>query len=140
MYAWFMSARALAALCYTTLALILSCKGQPGPPERETASELRPVGVPKPLHGLEPDLLRNLASFCWQDYPASLCTSSSGSSAMRPAASHTKPTGEGACNSPLRVLFSLPPSSRPRTRSKRERPPPKRVHHPTEGDPILAHF
>ncbi len=67
---WLLLLLALAALAYTVVAIVAVRAFARAPSPPVAASE--PVTLLKPLHGAEPRLAENLASFLDQDWPAPL--------------------------------------------------------------------
>jgi ceramide glucosyltransferase len=65
---WFLAALALAGSVYTVLAAVFV--GRYAPRRRRAVPAPQAVTVLKPLHGAEPHLEDNLATFFAQDYPA----------------------------------------------------------------------
>src|SRR5437016_14116121 len=59
----------LTSSVYLAMVLLAAQRFRRQPPARELASFLPPVTLLKPLHGMEPQLRRDLESFFQQDYP-----------------------------------------------------------------------
>ena len=70
LWAWVVtSAAAIAGCVYLVVAMIAVGRFARRPSPTLPASPPA-VTTLKPLHGVEPDLLENLESFCTQDYPS----------------------------------------------------------------------